>query len=88
MGGLWWGAFAMDYCGYCRLLHCTRVCPQHTEVLGQIVLGHVVTDSRAVFSSMTDFHAVWTYNCSIPETSFAVVSVTRAHLTDEEGGGV
>ena len=66
----------------------SRLSTQHTEVSGRIVLGHVVTDSGAVFSSMTDFHAVWAYDHSIPETSFAGVSVARAHLTDEEGGGV
>ena len=26
MGRLWQDAFAMDYCGCCRLPHCTRVC--------------------------------------------------------------
>ena len=66
----------------------SRLSTQHAVVSGRIVLGHVVTDSRAVFSSMTDFHAVWAYDRSIPETSFAGVSVAGAHLTDEEGGGV
>ena len=66
----------------------SRLSTQHTEVSGQVVVGHVVTDSRAVFSSMTDFHAIWTYDCSIPETSFAGVSIARARSTDEEGGGV
>ena len=66
----------------------SRLSTQHAEVSGRIVLGHVVTDSRAVFSSMTDFHAVWAYDHSIPETSFAGVSVARARSTDEEGGGV
>ena len=66
----------------------SRLSTQHAEVSGRIVLGHVVTDSGAVFSSMTDFHAVWAYDRSIPETSFVGVSVARARSTDEDGGGV
>ena len=66
----------------------TCALPIYTEVSGRIILSHVATDSRADFSSMTDFHAVWTHDCSIPETSFTGVSVVRARSTDEEGGGV
>ena len=66
----------------------SRLSTLHTEVSGRIILGHVATDSRAVFFAMTDFHAVRTYDRSIPETSFAGVSVARARSTNEEGGGV
>ena len=65
-----------------------RLSTQHTEVSGRIILGHVMTDSRAVFVAMTDFHAVQTYDRSIPETSFAGVSIAGARSTYEEGGGV
>ena len=66
----------------------SRLSTQHTEVSGWVILGHVATDGRAVFVAMTDFHVVRTYDRSIPETSFAGVSVARARSTDEEGGGV
>ena len=66
----------------------SRLSTQHTEVSGRIILGHVTTDSRTVFFAMTNFHAVWTYDRSIPETNFAGVSIARARSTDEEGGGV
>ena len=66
----------------------SRLSTQHTEVSGWIILGHVTTDSRAVFFAMTDFHAVRTYDRPIPETSFVGVSIACARSTDEEGGGV
>ena len=92
VGRLWRDTFAMDYCGCCRLPHCTRVCPgcPHNiqKVSGQIVLGHVATDSRAVFLAMTDFHAVRTHDCSSPETSFVGVSAVCACSAVKEGGGV
>ena len=66
----------------------SRLSTQHTEVLGRIVLGHVTTNSGAVSVAMTDVHAVRTYDRSIPEASFAGVSIACARLTEEERGGV
>ena len=66
----------------------SRLSTRHTEVSGQIVLGHVATNSGAVSVAMTDFHAVQTYDRSIPEASFAGVSVACARSTEEERGGV
>ena len=66
----------------------SRLSTQHTEVSGRIVLGHVAMNSGAVSVTMTDFHAVRTYDHSIPEASFAGVSVACACLTEEERGGV
>ena len=66
----------------------SRLSTQHAEVSGQIVLGHVTTNSGAVSVALTDFHAVLTYDRSIPEAIFAGVSVACARSTEEERGGV
>ena len=61
---------------------------QHTEVSGQIILGHITMNSGAVFVAVTDFHAVRTHDCSSPETSFVGVSAVCACSAVKEGGGV
>ena len=66
----------------------SKLSTQHAEVSGRIIPGHIVTNSRAVFVAMTDFHAVQTYHCSSPEASFVGVSIVHACLAVEEGGGV
>ena len=66
----------------------SRLSTQHTEVSGRNIPGHIAMNSGPVFVAVTDFHAVRTYDCSSPETSFVGVSAVSACSAAKEGGGV
>ena len=61
---------------------------EQTKVVMGVVHGDVASEGVAVFSSVTDFHAISTHDWSVPNTGCCCVSVTLTRLTVgwREGG--